>query len=159
MTVEGEVILVRKGMGVPEMHMIGMDHVLLQLRDNFFKEGQEKIVLECEFKLPKLYKTNKQLRYLFGILAPKFFAYLKDAGYSVRSKDQAIRDIAAVTFGLVEDFVDPKTGEIKSIPIRISKATKEQMTNFIQELFLFLVENGIEVMSADEYNRRVTKWK
>lgn len=159
MTVEGEVILVRKGMGVPEMHMIGMDHILLQLRDNFFKEGQEKILLDCEFTEPKVYKSNRQLRYLFGILAPKFFAFLKDAGYSVRSKNQAIRDIAAVTFGLVEDVVNPINGDITSIPIRISKATKEQMNNFIQELFLFLVENGIEVMSADEYNRRVTKWK
>lgn len=148
--VEADVVLRKKGRSF-DLFLKGKDQKLAEVAHYFLKKEDE-VELECTFSKPKIYKSNRQLAYLWGILAPKFLAYLKDAGYTdVATKEKAIRKYAATSFGLTQDTVDVRTGAVKQITIRLSEASKDQMLFFIQNLFLFLLENGMEVMTSEEY--------
>lgn len=102
----------------------------------------------------KILKTHPQLGYLFGHLGPAALDYLQSCGWSsIRTKEQAI-DFYKAHLGFVETHINEITGKTISEPKSLAGADKEDVAQFIQDLYLELITEGLHVWSPDEYKKK-----
>lgn len=153
MEVTGHIELRKNG----DLVLKGHDAKVQELLNEFLKTGDH-IDLAVTFSLlRKKSKTNAQLGYLYGHLAPLAYQFLREAGwFQINSKEAAISFLKE-EIGLCEVTFNEFTGEEKKSLISLADATTKQMDNAIALLTVILLEAGFEVMSPDEY-KRGKKW-
>lgn len=118
-----------------------------------FGEGEW---LEAQVHRPKKFKTNPQLGYLWGCLAPRLLKALRDMGWNLPNKEAAV-DFIKDELNFVEELTNESTGEVRSRSRRsIAGASMEDVAVFIDNLVMFLtVDCQVTVPSPEEYK----KWK
>lgn len=91
--------------------------------------------------------TRSQLGYYFaGIISEhhKHFGYTKDEFYA-----------ALIEHCGKLQVVNKKTGEVEYLPFTVSRRSKMQMVELIDNVVRFLAENGIVVQSPEEYYEKM----
>lgn len=104
------------------------------------KEGRDILVSLDEFGEDK---TKAQLGYLFGGIV----GALEDLGWSKKDAEIYLKQHC----GECEQFVDPKTGEIKLLLPSIADMDKKELSIFIDECVRHLGEQGVEVPTPQDY--------
>lgn len=156
MKVNADIKLEKKGRAIT-LAIFGMDAKLNELAYHFLGGKEGSIRLEGFFSEPRKYKTDPQLAYLFGVLAPLWKQNLENQGWIVPSKEMAIEALKK-PYGFTVDIVNEKTGEVKeSVPKSIKTASVKEVRSFIDQLFMGLVQDGVEVMTPEEY-KKGKKW-
>lgn len=90
-------------------------------------------------------KTRRMLGYLYGHLGPSAQDFFYEAGWShVTSKEIAIEELKPLV-GFVETVVNEKTGETKSRNRSIASDDRDLVSQFIQDCYQFLIEQGVRV--------------
>lgn len=125
--------------------------ITIEGRSAFWESAAEEILgpkgeaeIEIEVRRPKIPATDSQKRYLWGHLAHLAFQASKDAGLGCKTKEDAIR-VLKHQLGFVEL-------EFKESPMGLSD-DKTLMGDFIQELFLWLLEAGSQPIHPEDYNK------
>lgn len=88
-------------------------------------------------------KTRRQLRYIYGVIIPAISEHL---GYS---KDD-IKQYIKRRFGVVFEYVDIDTGEVKTEPKSFADYRKGEMTALLDETILWASEIGVHVPHPED---------
>lgn len=84
-------------------------------------------------------RTSQQNRYLHGVLLPIVKDALRDAGWNnIRTLEDA-KDFIKVKF-LIKEFINEETGEIIQLFSRTSELNKEQFSNLVDDVSVWLWE-------------------
>lgn len=152
MEVQSDIILSKEGLS-----MVGMESKLKELNDAFLK-GKDKVYLKCTFALKnKKSKTNSQLGYFMGHLAPLALSFLRESGWlQIKTKEDAINFLKE-DIGLVETILNEYTGEQVKHLVSLSAIDQNELHEAINLLSALLTENGYTVMDPNEYKKE-KKW-
>lgn len=151
--IEAEVILKKNG----DLILRGYEAKVQELLDIFVKDKDE-VYLKVRFDdTQKKTKTNSQLGYFMGHLAPMALSMLREWGWlQVKTKEAAISFLKA-EIGLEETTFNEYDGTERIRLISLADADTTMMNNAINLLSVMLLEAGYTVMSPDEY-KKGKKW-
>lgn len=137
--------------GRPRLLILG-EEFLAQEVAVAYKSYKAAVVLDAAvFQQRKLFRSNPQLGYLYGHLAKVAFSYLRDdCGWMVNSKEEAIEKLKP-ELGFTRVYLNELTGETVEVVLSLATADREDVADFVQKLFQFLIASGCRVMSPDEY--------
>ncbi len=155
MEVEADVILTSEGLQMP-----GLESKLKELRQSFRWTQGKDIALKCVFSLRhKRFKSNSQLGYLMGHLAPLALQYLRDCGwFQIKTKEDAISFLKS-EIGLSRSYFNDFTGEESVKLISLSQLTQDEMNESILMLSEILTSAGYDVMDPAEYKSHKNGFK
>lgn len=107
-------------------------------------------------KQKKDIRTMPQLAYLMGHLAPLAHKVLKTYGWeTIRSKEAAI-EVLKTELGFCDYIENVKTKGVRVINKSLSFEAREdrsEVAAFIERVFHWLIQNGAQPMTPDEYKR------
>lgn len=88
-------------------------------------------------------RTNPQNKYLhlcFKIIS-------EHTGYNL----EQVKILMKQNFNLYEDFGNKKTGETYRRYFKTSEMSKKEMTEFIENVYLFCISHNLNVLTPQEY--------
>lgn len=140
--------------GNPELQITGLPFKLKELAYTF-RAHNGPVDLQVTFRRDKkVFRTNPMLGYLYGHLAPIALQVLNEAGWStILTKEDAI-DAYKELLGFVETDVNEITGEVRRRILSLANTEREQSAQFIQDLYVTLLETGAEVLTPEQYKKR-----
>lgn len=140
----------------PVLNVLGLPEKLNELADTFYLRNNREVELAIEVtREKKIIRTDPQLGYLFGHLAPKLQSRLFDMGWiEITTKELAV-DFMKKPAGFVKTMINNTTGETESTPMSLAVAEREEVSFFVQYIYMWLIDQGVPgVMSPDEYKER-----
>lgn len=122
-------------------------------------EGSEIELGVAFFELSVQMGTDKMLRYLWGHLAVVLLRFMQEGGESISSKYLAVEKMKR-PLGYTEDIL-LKDDKIAVVNLSLSNkggGSRAKKAQFIQDLRMFLLEQGCRVQTPDEYfkTKRIT---
>lgn len=160
--------LYRNNRNEPRLYVKGFDYGLERMVEHFFRgPGNNVPIVARFFPVQGDFITDEQRGYIFGHLGPKAYDYLRNQGIAVRSVHEAI-DFMKINEDIkfVEPVIDYGTGEYKEIPMSLATsspnredwAPREEVSRFIDRLYLFLLNQGMKPQKPAIYHRQ-KRWK
>lgn len=133
-----------------------LNQVLHYFVSNRNEDNFEYIDLSCVITKIAAFKTKPQLGYWHGEILPKAVIGYERSGYRNVSNGQAETWLKEMFF--FEENTNELTGEIKKTPRSFEGATKEEMSEVIDQSILFIQEElGIEVETPEDYKKRMER--
>lgn len=142
--------------GRPVLEIKGLVEKLKECSDTFYLRNNKEVELSIEItREKKIIRTDPQLGYLFGHLAPKLQSRLFDLGWlEITTKELAV-DFMKTPAGFVKTMINSNTGDTESTPMSLAIAEREEVSFFVQFIYMWLIDQGVPgVMSPDEYKQR-----
>jgi hypothetical protein len=107
------------------------------------------VELEIEIKNPFKYKTTSQLGYLHAEVWKKVYEWAKSVGNEWT--DEECRDQLKAHLNFVEQRESKVNGELYWDVKSCADASKEEVSELIDKLILFLSEEGIYVQTPEDF--------
>ena len=148
--------------GTPELKVRALDAFVEGIAEEFLSSAnnnEEQVIIAVD-RMRKDIRTLPQLAYLYGHLAPITYRLMRDWGWTVRSKDDAITELKyrlnfTKTIELGSDDI------VRAIPLSLSfqaRTNRKRVNQFIDDVFFWLLENGGQPMTSEQYLKE-KKWQ
>lgn len=140
--------------GRPRLEILGAEYLAQEVAVAY-KSYKGAVVLDgAIFQQRKLFRSNPQLGYLYGHLAKVALSYLRDdCGWMLNSKEEAIEKMKP-ELGFTRTYINDVTGETDVVVLSLATADRDDVSDFVQKLFQFLIASGCKVLSPDEYKNQ-----
>jgi len=152
-----EALIKKAENGEVSLYTRGLEMWLESIGEAYLKNGS---ALEMEISIePKdaLGITDSQRGYLH-VLGNVAKDVLRGFGYNVQTAHDALTMVKTIPeIDFTTEVVDKSTGEVRKVPLSTADgaATAEEINRFIDNLFVWLVEQGAKPLTPDQWK----KWK
>lgn len=141
----------------PKIRIVGNTQTVLDIAGKFGRPG-EKTMLRAElYNEDPTLATSPMFRYLWGHLANVLLDYLQNQGWTISSKEVAV-EIMKPELGFTESVWNGD-GNVFVFPLSLSNKNgfpgRKRKSKFIEDLRIWLLENGCRVMTPDEYEKEL----
>lgn len=145
-----------------EFYTRGWEMALERIAQTFLRGTEKERVLVMSIMAgDQTYVTSEQRAYLYGALAPLVVDIYKEWGFNVTPKEAIDLLKTDPEIDFTHEVTNPYTGELEKKPLSLADGTgvpREEITEFINRVFLWLIQNGARPMSGDQY-KRWKRWK
>lgn len=126
--------------------------VIEEIIQNWAKEDDDEIVLDCVLTKIGYSKSNKQLRFWHGVLKPAFISWCRGEGND--GEEENLVDDLKKELGFTIMRESKVTGEPYLDVMSLAEASMEQARDLIEQTILFLAEHKIKIMTIEEYESK-----
>jgi len=147
-------VITRDKDGKPILKIRGYEAFKEEVAEEFLRGEEEGIVIAVE-RQRKDIRTLPQLSYLYGHLAPLALQQFRDYGWEMSSKEDAITELKII-LGFCKVYECPDQDLVRKIPKSLSftaRTNRKQVTEFVNNVFFWLLENGSQPMRPEEYEK------
>lgn len=132
--------------------IVGKEWKLNELADTFnlFPDKVIDLVASIEEKEEK--KSDSQMGYYWGVIAPAARSYFSQLGWNCRTKEKA-SDLLLEQLDYCDILENNITKQRFVIPPSLSSFGVKKLGRYIEEAFTFLVSEGVVMMTAEEYKK------
>ena len=153
--VKGLIQLKKQSNGTWKLQIFDTIRIISQCLEQWHKsENAISIDLEMEVKSVFQFKTNSQLGYLHAAIKPVLIKAYQDFGDKTSSQKE-IWDKIKAHVGFIEEKFSPVDGASYWDVISCRDASKEQVTEFIDNLIQFAGEFEIRIETPEEYKSKM----